>query len=395
MESAPLLGQARALEEDLRRWRRDFHMHPELGFQEHRSGEIIAAALKGWGYEVREGVAGTGVLGYLQGSREGRTVMLRFDMDALPIQEESKSAYASKHEGIMHACGHDGHMAIGLGVAKLLADSRDSLPGHLLLVFQPAEEGLGGAERMLAEGALKIWPPERALGMHLWNEKPVGWLGLTPGPVMAGADRLEILLKGQGGHAAMPHKTRDPVPAAAQVIAGLQSIVARNVDPLAAAVLTIGVVQAGTAFNIIPDRIRLEGTVRTFDEQTRAVVLRRARDMALQQAEAFGCQAKFVVEPITPPLVNDPESTRLATEIARELFPDWLLEPDFRVMGSEDMAFFLREVPGVYLFLGSSSPEKGLVSSHHTPTFDFDEQVLPAAAALMASVAIALMSSDP
>ncbi len=395
MESAPLLGQARALEEDLRRWRRDFHMHPELGFQEHRSGEIIAAALKGWGYKVREGVAGTGVLGYLQGSREGRTVMLRFDMDALPIQEESKSAYASKHEGIMHACGHDGHMAIGLGVAKLLADSHDLLPGHLLMVFQPAEEGLGGAERMLAEGALKIWPPERALGMHLWNEKPVGWLGLTPGPVMAGADRLEILLKGQGGHAAMPHKTRDPVPAAAQVIAGLQSIVARNVDPLAAAVLTIGVVQAGTAFNIIPDRIRLEGTVRTFDEQTRAVVLRRARDMALQQAEAFGCQAKFVVEPITPPLVNDPESTRLATEIARELFPDWLLEPDFRVMGSEDMAFFLREVPGVYLFLGSSSPEKGLVSSHHTPTFDFDEQVLPAAAALMASVAIALMSSDP
>lgn len=395
MESAPLLGQARALEEDLRRWRRDFHMHPELGFQEHRSGEIIAAALKGWGYKVREGVAGTGVLGYLQGSREGRTVMLRFDMDALPIQEESKSAYASKHEGIMHACGHDGHMAIGLGVAKLLADSHDLLPGHLLMVFQPAEEGLGGAERMLAEGALKIWPPERALGMHLWNEKPVGWLGLTPGPVMAGADRLEILLKGQGGHAAMPHKTRDPVPAAAQVIAGLQSIVARNVDPLAAAVLTIGVVQAGTAFNIIPDRIRLEGTVRTFDEQTRAVVLRRARDMALQQAEAFGCQAKFVVEPITPPLVNDPESTRLATEIARELFPDWLLEPDFRVMGSEDMAFFLREVPGVYLFLGSSSPEKGLVSSHHTPTFDFDEQVLPAAVALMASVAIALMSSDP
>ena len=264
--------------------RRDFHMHPELGFNEIRTGGIVARELESLGLEVTKGVGRTGVVGLLEGARPGPTLLLRFDMDALPILEQTAAEYASTNPGVMHACGHDGHTAIGLTVARMLHELRHELAGTVKFVFQPSEEstgdeGLGGAEMMIRDGVLSDPKPDYALGLHLWNEQPLGWLGVAAGPVMAGCEQFKVTIQGKGGHGAVPHATRDPMLAAAHVITALQSIVSRNVAPLETAVVSVTSVHGGTAFNVIPQDVTLEGTIRTFDLGVRGRVLERFGDI--------------------------------------------------------------------------------------------------------------------
>ncbi len=391
MSPLRLLGDAEALADQLTAWRRDLHQHPELGFQEKRTASIVAQSLRDLGLEVQTGIAETGVVAVVEGGRTGRTVMLRWDMDALPIQEATGAPYASTHPGVMHACGHDGHVAIGLGVARLLCERREDLRGRVKLVFQPAEEGLGGAERMIAAGVLENPSPDVALGVHLWNSRPVGWVGIGDGPVMAGAERLEIEILGKGGHGAAPQQARDPVPAAAQVISALQTIVSRNLDPRAAAVVSITQVHTGEAFNVIPDRAMLRGTIRTFDLDVRETVLHRVTEVASGVAAALGCTARVQLTPLTPPVVNDPAVAERVRQVARRVFPGVVPDEAERSMVSEDMAYFLQAVPGCFVLIGSADPTRGLDAPHHNPQFDFDEASLPQALALLVSATLELL----
>jgi amidohydrolase len=388
------LNQAQSNREQLIAWRRDFHQHPELAFAEHRSAKIIAETLEEMGLSVQTAIAETGVVGTLKGGRPGPTLLIRFDMDALPIVEETGAAYASRQEGVMHACGHDGHMAIGLGVAQILSSKYQELPGTIVFIFQPAEEGQGGAERMIAEGILDDLGASRSLGLHIWNEKPLHWLGIAPGPVMAGSERFDIMIHGRGGHGALPHLARDPILAASQLITACQSITSRSLDPLESGVVSFTVVQAGETWNVIPSSVRLEGTIRTFSEASRLIIIERMKDISIGICSAAGCQVELEFERITPPLVNETETTALAAEVAQQLFPEFEIDREHRVMGSEDMAFFMQEVPGCYLFIGSSNSARNLDAPHHNPLFDFDEKVLPIAAGLVAAVAWRLQEKE-
>jgi amidohydrolase len=390
----PFLNLAQTNREQLIAWRRDFHQHPELAFAEHRSAKIIADTLGEMGLSVQTSIAETGVVGTLKGGRPGPILLIRFDMDALPIVEETGAAYASKQDGVMHACGHDGHMAIGLGVAQILSSKSQELPGTIVFIFQPAEEGQGGAERMIAEGILDGLGASRSLGMHIWNEKPLHWLGIAPGPVMAGSERFDIVIRGRGGHGASPHLARDPILAASQLITACQSITSRSLDPLESGVVSFTVVQAGETWNVIPSSVRLEGTIRTFSEASRTTVIERMKEISKGICSAAGCQVELEFERITPPLVNDTETAALAAEVAHQLFPEFEIDRGHRVMGSEDMAYFMQEVPGCYLFIGSSNSARNLDAPHHNPLFDFDEKVLPIAAGLVAAVAWRLQEKE-
>ncbi len=371
--------------------RRDFHRHPELGFKETRTSGIVAKELEALGLEVTKGMGKTGVVGLLEGGRPGPTLMIRFDMDALPIQEETGAEYSSQNPGVMHACGHDGHTAVGLTVARMLYAHRDGLAGTVKFVFQPAEElvgeeGLGGAESMIRDGVLDAPKPDFTLGLHLWNEKPLGWLGVAAGPVMAGAELFKIRVIGRGGHGAVPNATVDPVIAAAQIITALQSIVARNVAPLETAVVSVTSVHAGTAFNVIPPEVALEGTIRTFDAGVRDRVLKRFEETIRGVGTAMGCQVEIEIKRVTPPVINNAEAAEKVQDTARRILPESDLDiSSHTTMGAEDMAFLLEKVPGCFFFVGSSNREMNLDYGHHHPKFDFDEQALPRAAALMAA----------
>ncbi len=373
--------------------RRDFHQHPELGFQEVRTAGIVARELRALGLEVHTGIAETGVVALIEGATEGPTVLARFDMDALPIQEETGAAYASQTPGVMHACGHDGHTAIGLTVARLLAARADQLRGTVKLVFQPAEEGLGGAQRMVQEGVLENPRPDYALALHLWNGWPVGQVGVTPGPAMAAAEMFRITLTGRGGHAAIPHAAVDPVVAAGHLITALHTIVGRNIAADQAAVLTVAAVQAGDAANVIPEQAVLQGTLRAFDETVFATLQRRLEEVTRGIAAAFGVQAHIEHRDYSPAVVNDPEVAARVQQVVQRVWPEATLVTDYRTMGSEDMSWMLREVPGCYFFVGSANPERGLDAPHHHPRFDFDEQALPKGAALMAAAIVDLLEA--
>jgi len=373
--------------------RRDFHQHPELGFQEVRTAGIVARELRALGLEVHTGIAETGVVALIEGAAEGPTVLARFDMDALPIQEETGAAYASQTPGVMHACGHDGHTAIGLTVARLLAARADQLRGTVKLVFQPAEEGLGGAQRMVQEGVLENPRPDYALALHLWNGWPVGQVGVTPGPAMAAAEMFRITLTGRGGHAAIPHGAVDPVVAAGHLITALHTIVGRNIAADQAAVLTVAAVQAGDAANVIPEQAVLQGTLRAFDETVFATLQRRLEEVTRGIAAAFGVQAHIEHRDYSPAVVNDPEVAARVQQVVQRVWPEATLVTDYRTMGSEDMSWMLREVPGCYFFIGSANPERGLDAPHHHPRFDFDEQALPKGAALMAAAIVDLLEA--
>jgi amidohydrolase len=373
--------------------RRDFHMHPELGFNEIRTGGIVAKELEALGMEVTKGVGKTGVVGLLEGAKPGPTLLIRFDMDALPILEETGAEYASHNAGVMHACGHDGHTAIGLTVAKMLHARRDQWAGIVKFVFQPAEEtlgeeGLGGAEMMIRDGVLNAPKPDYALSLHLWNEQPLGWLGVAAGPVMAGADEFTVRVIGRGGHGAIPNAAVDPIVASAQIVTALQSIVARNVAPVETAVVTVATIHAGTAFNVIPPEVEMRGTIRTFEPSVREKVIRRFEEITRGVASAMGCQVEIEIKRVTPAVINDAEAAGRVQEAARAVLPESNLDTNgYITMGAEDMAYMLERIPGCYFFVGSANHEKGLDYGHHHPKFDVDEGALPRAAALMAAAA--------
>lgn len=366
--------------------RRDFHRHPELGFREVRTAGIVAQELTGLGLEVQTGVAETGVVALLRGGRPGRVVLARADMDALPITEESNAEYASRIPGVMHACGHDGHTAILLTVARLLQAHRDELAGTVKFVFQPAEEGMGGAVRMIEAGVLENPKVDVALALHLWNDQPVGWFGIPHGPALAGAEIFKIKVRGKGGHGAAPHNTVDPVLAASQMVVALQSIVSRNVEPLKAAVVSVCTIHGGEAFNVIPQEVELSGTIRTFEPEVHEKVLERFEIIVYGLAETMGCQAELELKQVAPAVINRADLANRWQALARQMFPEADVSGDNYVsMGSEDMAFFLERVPGCFAFVGSANRAKGLDAGHHHPRFDFDEEALPRAAALLAA----------
>jgi amidohydrolase len=371
--------------------RRDFHRHPELGFQETRTAGIVAKTLIDLGLEVMTGIGKTGVVGMLQGQAESPVLLLRFDMDALPIQEENTVDYISEDPGKMHACGHDSHMAVGLTVAKILAERKDSIPGTIKFVFQPAEEGDGGAELMVAEGVLENPKPDYSLAMHVWNEKPVGWFGLADGPVMAGSEIFKITITGKGGHGASPHHTADPIAASAQIITALQTIISRNVNPLDSAVLSVCVVDAGTAFNIIPQRAVLSGTIRSFKPEVRELVNARFMEIVNGVASAMGCEAAIEITEVTFPVVNAPEVAHIVADVVREVLPDATVDTQYQTMGSEDFSFMMQDIPGCFMFVGSANAEEGLNFGHHHPRFNIDEACLPPAAAVIAQSAITIL----
>ncbi len=375
--------------------RRDLHRHPELGFYETRTAAIVAKELTKLGLKVSTGIAHTGVVGLLEGARPGPVVLLRADMDALPMSEETGAEYASEEPGKMHACGHDGHVAIGLAVAKILHNHRRELAGTVKFVFQPAEEGvigpegMCGAELMVAQGVLENPKPDLILCLHLWNEKPLGWLCIAGGPVMAGAEAFKIKIRGRGGHGAVPHLALDPILAGAQVVTALQSVVTRNVAPLQPAVVTVGSFHGGTAFNIIPPEVEMEGTIRTFDLQVRETVLCRVEEVVQNVARGMGCEAEFTSKRISPAVINNTQAAELVQQAARRLLPEANMETaPYLTMGAEDMSFMLEKVNGCYFFIGSANAEKGLDYAHHHPRFDFDEAVLPQAAALMSTAVL-------
>jgi amidohydrolase len=385
-------SQAEELFEYTRTLRRDFHMHPELGFQEFRTSGIVAGELENLGIPVTTGIGKTGIVGLIHFKQPGPTALLRFDMDALPIQEETAAPYASVNPGVMHACGHDGHTAIGLTVAKLLLSNQENLAGTVKLVFQPAEEGLGGAQAMVADGVLENPKPDFSLALHLWNDKPYGWIGITEGPAMAASETFTLHLTGKGGHGASPHMTIDPVLTTAHLITALQSIVSRNVDPLKTAVVSATSISGGDAFNVIPQDITVKGTIRTFDPKVRAIVLDRFNQIATGVAESMGCQIEIEIKSITPAVINDPRITRSVLDTTSKYFGEYTINRNEITMGSEDMAYMMDDIPGCYIFIGSNNPEKGLDAPHHNPRFDVDERSLPLGAALITAAVTELLT---
>lgn len=371
--------------------RRDFHQHPELGFQEVRTAGIIAHELNNMGLEVTTGVAKTGVVALLDTGKPGPVLLVRSDMDALPISEENQVDYASQNPGVMHACGHDGHMASLLTVARLLVRHKDSLHGMIKFIFQPAEEGLDGAEAMLEAGILENPRPERSLAIHLWNNRPVGWIGLVPGPIMAGSDIFKVKVSGVGGHGGIPQDTVDPVYASAQIITALQSIVSRNIAPQQAAVVSIGKLQAGETHNVIPPYAIMEGTARYFDEEVHQKIVERFKQITTGVGEALGCQVDLEYRTFTPPVVNDPEIIVRLQALAAKDFPDLTVDSTYQTTVSEDMAFIMNQIPGAFILVGSANAEKGLSFGHHHPRFNFDERVLPIAAGFVAAAAEELL----
>ncbi|GJQ36979.1 MAG: peptidase M20 [Anaerolineaceae bacterium] len=393
----PFLKQAQDLFPYTQAMRRDFHKHPELGFNEIRTGGIVAKELEALGIEVTKGVGKTGVVGFLEGSKPGPTILLRFDMDALPINEDTGAEYSSENPGVMHACGHDGHTAIGLTVAKILNERKNELAGNIKFCFQPSEEGtngeeIGGALMMMRDGVLEGPKVEKTLSLHLWNDKPVGWLHVAEGPVMAGADLFSIKLTGKGGHGAQPEVTIDPIVCASQIVTALQSIVARNIEPLKPAVISVTTLHSGTAFNVIPQTAELGGTIRTFEPEIRKKVHRRFEEIVRGTAQAMNCEVEILIKQVTAPVINNDNVAASVMNSAQNLFPqNEIASNPHLTMGAEDMGYMQEKADGCYFFIGSANAEKNLNFNHHHPKFDFDESALVNGAALMASAAADLL----
>ncbi len=372
--------------------RRDFHMHPEIGFHEKRTSRIVAEYLTALGMEVQTGIAQTGVVGMMGGNKPGPTVLLRFDMDALPVTEESNVEYASKTKGMMHACGHDGHTSMGLAIAKMLTPYQDQMAGTLKFMFQPAEEGLGGAFAMIAHGVLENPKPDVALAMHLWTPEPYGSVRVVEGPVMSSSSVFTLTVEGRGGHGAAPHMSTDPILAAAHIVSALQSIVSRNVDPQDSVVVSIGEFNAGTTFNVIPERAILKGTVRSYNNKLHRKIYRRILEMAHHMAISFNCKATMETIAIVSAVVNADEPTAVVRNAVNKILGDGHISRK-RTMASEDMGYVLEEIPGCYFFVGAGNEELGFTYPHHHPKFDFDERAMIDGVAIMAEAAASYVLS--
>lgn len=372
------------LEPEMKEWRRWLHAHPETAYEERGTADFVAGKLESFGLSVHRGLAGTGVIGTLEAGG-GRTIALRADMDALPLEEKNDFAYRSALPGRMHACGHDGHVAMLLGAARYLARKKN-FKGTVHFIFQPAEEGGGGAERMIKEGLFSKFPCEAVYGLHNWPDLPLGRFGLRPGPIMASSAKLEIELSGHGCHAAMPHTGVDIVLAASALVQGLHTIISRNTDPLEPAVLSVTQVHAGDAYNIIPGTATLRGTVRAFDTGTQDVIEKRIKEVCDGVCAAYGARAEVQVTRNYPPTVNNGEQAAICAAAAGGVVGGENVVTVKPVTGSEDFSFMLREKPGCYVFAGSGpvSDGRGL----HNPRYDFNDGLLPVGAAYWASLVL-------
>ena len=381
-----LTAQIETMTDTLVAWRRDFHRHPELAFEERRTCDVIREFLEGEGIEVAA-CGRTGLRGVLRGSLPGPTVALRADMDALPVAELSDHDYVSENPGVMHACGHDGHMAILMGAARALAARRDTLPGAVVLLFQPSEENPpGGARLMIEEGALE--GVDAIFGLHLWQPLATGVVGLRPGPIMAQADEFEVVVKGRGGHASQPEKCIDPVLVASHVVVAAQTIVSRFANPLEPVVVSCTTIHGGRIHNIIPDSVTMTGTVRCFDPDTQRAVKQRLGEICEKTAALFGATAELAYNDGYPPVVNDPASVELVSRAAaRELGED-AVQTVAPIMGGEDFAYYLQRVPGAFALLGMGDDRP---HPHHSALFDIDESVLPVGVRLMTAVALEML----
>ena len=378
-------ARAAALQPAMIDRRRDLHQHPELAFEEVRTAGIVADELRRLGLDVQTEIGKTGVVGLLDGPHPGPTVLVRADMDALPIHELNERPYASTVAGKMHACGHDGHTTVGLAVARMLTEQQANLHGCVKFVFQPAEEIAGGAKAMIKDGVLEAPRPDYSLGLHLWNSLPLGKLGMASGPVMAGSDSFKIEITGHGGHGATPHRAIDPVVCAAHLITAFQTVVSRTLDPFESGVVSVTQVHAGHADNVIPQTAILRGTIRAFLPAIRQQIIPRLETIIDHTAAAMGCSASFTLFDGTKPVINDPDVSQRVRDAIRPLVnPDAILLNE-RTMGAEDMGYFMQDIPGMYFFVGSANADAGLDYGHHHPRFDFDEDVLPLAAALLAT----------
>lgn len=377
--SDPVHQTAQTLAAETVALRRDFHQHPELAFEEVRTAGIIAERLRALGLAVNTSIGKTGVTALLDTGRPGKTVLARADIDALPIDEERDTPYRSQHPGKMHACGHDGHAAVLLSTAKILTEHQAELSGRVLFVFQPAEEVVGGAKAMLEDGVLKDITPDYSIGLHLSSSEPVGTVAVRSGPSMAASDAFRIVVSGKGGHAAMPHASIDPVVAAAQLITALQTLVAREVDPIDTAVISITALNAGTAYNIIPETVELKGTLRTFSAALRERLMTRIEEVATGIAQTLRCQAAVSFLHGSPAVINDDTMTERLKAVAKGVVgPDNLI-PMAPMMGGDDMALWLEQAPGCYFFIGARNDAKDIAYPHHHPMFDIDEASLPIA----------------
>ena len=376
-----LIPEIEAIRDELTAIRRDLHAHPEIGFQETRTSGVVAAALERWGCEVHRNIGGTGVVGVIRGDAGGRRIGLRADMDALPMDEATGLAYASQHDGAFHGCGHDGHTTMLLGAAHYLAATR-RFAGDVVLIFQPAEEGLGGARRMIVDGLFERFPCDEIYALHNWPGAPLGRISLTKGVAMAAADTFDIKINGKGAHGAQPHHAVDSLIVATTIAQALQTIVSRNVDPIKAAIVSITQIHAGSAYNVIPDSAFLGGTIRTFDEDVRKLIESRIRSLATSIAHGFGAQAQVFVEPRFSLLRNSPREAQAAMEIAESIVGAELTAYDAEPKtGSEDFAEMLALVPGAYLMLG-----QGEGPSLHNPYYDFNDAATPIGASLLARI---------
>lgn len=356
-------------------WRRYLHMHPEVSFEEKKTSAFVEARLREMGYEVTSGMGGHGVMAVLIGGQPGKTVVLRADMDALPIQDEKNCDYKSTVEGVMHACGHDGHTSILLAAASYFKEIQKEVRGEIRFLFQPAEEVCpGGALGMIEAGALD--GADVIYGLHLWTPLPLGTASSTPGPVMAAADEFFIDIIGRGGHGGMPHVTADAVVTGSALVMQLQSIVSRSVDPLQPAVVTVGTIQGGSAQNVVADRCRITGTVRTFDEDTRQLIRTRFETITRMTAEAYGTEAIIQYLSGYPAVVNDEKEAERFFHTAPRIFGEDQVRLSPKIMPAEDFAYYLREIPGCFMFIGAGNAEKDAVYPHHHPKFDFDEDAM-------------------
>ncbi len=364
-------------------WRRDFHRHPEVAFEEQRTSSVLRDFLESLEMPV-ETFAKTGLRGILEGKPGGRTVALRADIDALPLKEEGEKEYISQNPEAAHACGHDGHMAILMGVAKLLSLKTDLFQGKVVFLFQPSEEKIpGGAKPMIEEGALE--GVDAIFGLHLWLPLPTGCVGLAKGTMMAQPDMFSITVKGKGGHGSMPHQTVDPILVASHLVVNIQSIVSRNVDPLKPAVVSFGTMNGGTIYNIIPSEVSLTGTVRSFDSSIQSLAEERLREITETTCKAFGATDEFQYEKGYPPVVNDENMAEFVLDVTSQTLGEEKIKAIDPVMGGEDFSCFLQKVPGAFFFFGMGD---GMEFPHHHPAFDIDEKALPQATLLMASLAL-------
>lgn len=361
--------------------RREIHQHPELAYEEHRTSELVASKLAAWGYAVDRGLGGTGVVGTLTRGSSPRVIGLRADMDALPIQEAVARPWASLHPGRMHACGHDGHTATLLAAARAIVEDAE-FDGTVHLIFQPAEEGAAGAARMIADGLFERFPCETIFALHNQPGVPAGHFAFRTGATMASSDYATIRLQGRGGHGAMPQQTADAVVAACMLVVALQTIVARNVDPLHTAVVTVGAVHSGEANNVIADQARLELSVRALDPGVRTLLKERIIALATQQAASLGVKAEVDWREGYPVLVNDAAATRLARQVATDLFgPERVIPELAPITASEDFAFMLQRVPGCYFYVGNGTGSEPGACAVHNPQYDFNDAILAPAAA--------------